>query len=169
MAGGPLFPSSVYLGAAAGVLSSTVFQSATNTNAASYVEGIGALGSGTAGGLGNGASDSSAILQFNLPGTGLIPSGTAKWRVLMWAPDAHVGKVTPSDGVTAPSSNIGAATLTAGSQISITAVIDVINEFKQACATAPVAGDIMTLKAVFNTTGWAITGISVWQFSLVWE
>ena len=159
MAGGPILPSSIYLGAAAGNLSSTVYIPTTNTNAAGAIEGIGVVGSL--------AADATAVLQFNLPES--LPTGTAKWRVLMWAPDAHVGLVTPSDGVTAVSSNIGAATLTAGSQISITAVVDVINEFKQATATAPVVNYIMTLKAVFNHTGWTITGISVWQFSLVWE
>jgi hypothetical protein len=169
MSGGPLHPSSVYLGGASGVLSATVFIPGTNTNAAGEVEAIGALGSGVAGGLGNGATDSRATIQFNLPGTGLIPSGVLKLRVLTWTPDAHVAKLTVSDGVTAPGSNIGVATLTAETQLSFTPVVDVINENKVTLTTVAVASGIYTIKAVFNTTGWAITGTSVWQFSLVWE
>jgi hypothetical protein len=159
MAGGPMFPSSIYLGGASGNLSSTIFVPSTNTNAAGAIEGIGVIGS-----LG---SDSTAVLQFNLPET--IPTGTCKLRTLMWAPDAHAGKLTISDGQTAVSSNIGATTLTAETQISITAVVDVINENKTTLTTAPTSNNILTIKAVFNTTGWAITGTSVWQFSLVWE
>jgi len=83
MAGGPMFPSSIYLGGASGNLSSTIFVPSTNTNAAGAIEGIGVIGS-----LG---SDSTAVLQFNLPET--IPTGTCKLRTLMWAPDAHAGKL----------------------------------------------------------------------------
>jgi hypothetical protein len=156
MSGGPIFPCSVDLGVN---LSSAVYVPTTNTNAAGSIEGIGVIGS-----LG---SDSTAVLQFNLPES--IPSGTFKLRTLMWAPDAHVSKLTVSDGQTAVSSNIGATTLTAETQISITAVVDVINENKTNLTTSPTANQILTIKAVFNTIGWTITGTSVWQFSLIWE
>lgn len=159
MSGGPILPSSVDYGSS-GNLFPAKFTPATNTNAAGIIEGHGVVGS-----LG---SDSTAVLQFNLPES--IPSGTLKLRTLMWGADAHTGKLTVSDGQTAVGSNIGATTLTAETQISITvSSVDLINENKTALTTTPTANNILTIKAVFNTTGWTLTATSVWQFSLVWE
>lgn len=162
MSGGPILPSSVYLGAAAGNLSSTVYVPTTNTNNAGAIEGIGVVGS-----LG---SDSTATLQFNLPEN--IPSGTCKLRVLSWSTTGGslVGKLTVSDGQTAVGSNIGATTLTAETQTTITFVTaDLIVENKVTLTTAPTANQILTIKAVFNTSGWTETATSVHQFSIVWE
>ena len=159
MSGGPIFPSSIYLGAGAGNLSATVFVPSTNTNAAGAIEGIGVVGS-----LG---SDATAVIQFTIPES--VPSGTLKLRTWGWAADAHVAKITVSDNNTAVSSNIGATTLTAETQISMTMTVDVINENKTTLTNAAVANNNYTIKAVFNTTGWSLTATSVWQFSLVWE
>lgn len=161
MSGGPILPSSVYLGGASGNLSPTFYVPATNTNAAGELEGVGVVASL--------ASDAAAILQFNMPET--IPTGTLKLRCLAMAnATAGVAKMTASDGVTSPGSNIGATTLTADTQISQTwATADVLVENKVTLASAPTANQILTVKITFNATGWTLAAVSVWQFSVVWE
>lgn len=161
MAGGPILPSSVYLGAASGNLYPNFYIPATNTNAAGALEGIGVVAS-----LG---ADATATLQFNLPES--IPTGTCKLRILSMA-NATSGtmKLTVSDGQTAAASNIGATTLTAETQVSQTwATADILVENKVTLTTSPTANDILTIKAVFNTTSWTLAAASTHQFSLVWE
>jgi hypothetical protein len=161
MAGGPILPSSVYLGGASGNLAPGVYIPATNTNNAGAIEGITVVAS-----LG---SDSAAVLQFNLPET--IPTGVMKCRCLAWAnATSGVAKLTLSDGQTAVGSNIGATTLTADTQVSQTwSSADVIVENKVTLATTPTANYVLTVLATFNTSGWTLAQNSVWQFSLVWE
>jgi hypothetical protein len=162
MAGGPILPSSIYLGGASGNLSSTFYVSGAGTTVAqSYIEGVGVIAS-----LG---ANASAILQFNLPE--VIPTGVLKCRVLAWAnATSGVAKLTLSDGQTAPASNIANTTLTADTQISQTwATADIIVENKVTLATTPTANNILTIQAQFNNTGWTLAQASVWQFSLIWE
>jgi len=164
MAGGPLLPSSIYLGGASGYLAPAVYIPATNTNTAGAIEGIGVAASLSA--------DAPAVLQFNLPES--IPTGTCKLRALAWAnATSGAAKVDIADGQTAAASNIGATTLTteAGSPtISQTwSAADVIVENKVTLTTAPVVNSILTVLATFKTSGWTLAQNSVWQFSLVWE
>lgn len=163
MAGGPLFPSSIYVGGASGNLSPTIYVPATNTNNAGAIEGIGVVAS-----LGSSAP---AILQFNLPES--IPSGTAKIRALLWTTStstSQVAKLTVSDGQTAAGSNIGATSLTTETQVTQTGFTsDAITENKITITTSPTANNILTVAATFNATGWTLASNSVWQFSLVWE
>jgi len=164
MAGGPIFPNSVYVGGASGNLSATVYVPATNTNSSGAIEGIGVIST-----LGSGGVDASAVLQFQLPTA--IPPGTLKLRTLGWA-NATSGsaKITPSDGQTAVGSNIGATTLTAETQITLTwTAADVIVENKTILDTVPTASNILTVQVTFNNTGWTLAAVSVWVFSLVWE
>src|SRR5689334_7033526 len=108
MSGGPIFPSSVYLGGASGNLFPAFYTPNTNTNSAGTIEGIGVVGS-----LG---SDASAILQFNMPES--IPSGTLKLRCLAMAnASSGVAKLTVSDGATSAGSNIGATALSSETQV----------------------------------------------------
>jgi hypothetical protein len=161
MAGGPILPSSIYLGGASGNLSPTFYVPNTNTNAAGAIEGIGVIAS-----LG---ADASAVLQFNLPES--IPAGTLKLRALAWAnATSGVAKLTVKDGQTAAGSNIGAATLSTETQLSQTwATADIIVENKITLTTVPAANSILTVSATFNTASWTLAAASVWQFSLVWE
>jgi hypothetical protein len=161
MSGGPILPSSVYLGAASGNLYPNFYVSATNTNSASAIEGIGVVAS-----LG---ADATATMQFNMPES--IPSGTFKLRVLAWAnATSGVAKLTVSDAATSAGSNIGGTTLTAETQLSQTwATADIIVENKITLTTSPTANQIVTIKAVFNTASWTLAAASTWQFSLVWE
>ena len=161
MAGGPILPSSIYVGGASGNLSPTFYIPASNTNAAGAIEGIGVIAS-----LG---ADASAVLQFNLPE--VIPTGALKLRVLAWAnATSGVAKLTVKDNQTAAGSNIGVTTLTTETQLSQTwATADIIVENKIALTTVPIANSILTVLATFNTSGWTLAAASVWQFSLVWE
>jgi hypothetical protein len=168
MAGGPILPSSIYVGGASGNLSPTFYVSGAASGggavANSYIEGVGCVASVNA--L---AADPVAVLQFNLPE--VIPTGVLKCRVLAWAnASAGIAKVTLSDGQTAAGSNIAGTTLTADTQISQTwATADIIVENKVTLATAPTANSILTVTAAYNRTGWTLAQSSVWQFSLVWE
>lgn len=161
MSGGPLLPSSVYLGGASGNLFPNFYVPATNTNGAGAIEGVGVVAS-----LG---ADAAAVLQFNLPES--IPTGTAKLRCLAMAnATSGVAKLTIKDGQTAAGSNIGATTLSTETQVSQTwATADVLVENKVTLTTAPTANEILTILATFNTSGWTLAAVSVWQFSLVWE
>ena len=161
MAGGPILPSSIYVGGASGNLSPTFYIPASNTNGAGAIEGIGVIAS-----LG---ADASAVLQFNLPE--VIPTGALKLRVLAWAnATSGVAKLTVKDNQTAAGSNIGVTTLTTETQLSQTwATADIIVENKITLTTTPTANSILTALATFNTSGWTLAAASVWQFSLVWE
>lgn len=162
MAGGPLLPSSVYLGGASGNLFPNFYIPATNTNAAGALEGIGVVAS-----LG---SDAAAVLQFNTPPSAL-PSGTLKLRILAMAnATSGVAKLTVKDGHTPAGSSIGVATLSTETQVSQTwATADILVENKVTLTTSPSAGDIVTILATFNTSSWTLAAVSTWQFSLIWE
>ncbi len=161
MSGGPIFPSSVYLGGASGNLSPTFYIPATNTNAAGAIEGIGVVGS-----LG---ADAPAVLQFNMPES--IPSGTLKLRCLAMAnATSGVAKMTAKDKNVAAGASLGTSTLNSETQLSQTwATADILVENKITLTSSPVANDILTVLATFNTTGRTLTASSVWQFSIVWE
>ena len=163
MAGGPLLPSSIYLGGASGNLSPQFYISGVNTNLASAFEGIAVVAS-----LG---ADSDAILQFNIPE--VIPTGTIKCRLLAMAnATSGIAKVTLRDGRTPAGSNIGAATLTAETQVSQTwATADILVENKVTLTGVGslAANDILTIRMTFNTSGWTLAQQSVWQASIVWE
>lgn len=161
---GPILPSSIYLGGAAGNLSSTFYIPTTNTNTAGAFEGIGVVASL--------AADAPAVLQFNMPE--LIPAGTLKLRCLAMAnATAGTAKLDIADGATSAGSNIGATTLTteAGSPtISQTwTTADVLVENKVTLTTAPTFNQILTVLATFRTASWTLAAASTWQFSLVYE
>lgn len=161
MAAGPILPSSIYLGAASGNLSPLPYIPATNTNAAGAFEGISVVAS-----LG---SDAPAILQFNMPPT--IPNGTLKLRCLAMAnATSGVAKLTVSDKNVAAGASLGTSTLNAETQLSQTwATADILVENKITLTSTPAANDILTVKAVFNTTSWTLAQVSVWQFTIIWE
>src|SRR5579859_1903131 len=75
MAGGPIAPSSVYLGGASGNLFPNFYICATNTDGGGFDEGIGVVAS-----LG---ADATAYLRFPIPPT--VPTGTLKLRLLAQA------------------------------------------------------------------------------------
>lgn len=161
MAGGPLLPSSIYVGGAVGNLSPTFYVPNTNTNTAGAIEGIGCVASL--------ASTAPGVLQFNLPES--IPTGTAKLRTLAWANAAAGNAVIQiTDGQTAVGSNIGQAALGTAGTVSLTwTTADVIMEQKVNLSTAPTANDILTVLLNFTSSSWTLAATSVFQFSVVWE
>jgi hypothetical protein len=164
MAGGPLLPSSIYLGGASGNLSPQFYIPNTNTNGGGAIEGTAVIANL------NAAADSPGVYQFNLPE--VLPTGTLKLRVLAWAnASAGIAKLTVKDGGTAPGSNIGASTLTTETQLSQTwATVDIIVENKiTMTGGGQTANNIYTVVATWNATGWTLAQQSVWQLSLVWE
>ena len=161
MSGGPILPSSIYLGGASGALFPNFYIPATNTNNAGALEGVGCAAS--LGTIGN------CVMQFNLPE--ILPSGTMKLRALATA-NATTGTavVNISDGVTAPGSNIGATTLTADSTITQAwSAADVLVENKVSLSSVAVPNGVLSVLAVFNPSGWTLAAVSSWQFSVVWE
>jgi hypothetical protein len=161
MAGGPVFPSSVYFGGASGLAYPNFYVPATNTNGAGAIEGAGVIASLT--------SDAPVVLQFNMPES--IPSGTLKLRCLAMAnATSGVAKLTIKDGATSVGSSIGVTSLSTETQVSQTwASADVLVENKVTLTTSPTANQILTVLATFNTTGWTLASASTWQFSAVWE
>ncbi len=163
MAGGPILPSSIYLGGASGNLSPTVYVPVTNTNLAGAFEGIGVVASL--------AADSNAVLQFNLPES--LPSGTAKLRLLaMSSATTGNAKITVKDAGTAAASNIGATSLTtdATAQTVTWSAADVLLETKINMTGAGItANNVFTVLLTFVTASWTLAQTSVWQASLVWE
>ena len=161
MSGGPVLPSSVYLGGASGNLYPSYYIPNTNTNNAGAIEGIGVVGS-----LG---SDAPAVLQFNMPE--LIPVGTLKLRCLAMAnATSGAAKVTVKDKNVAAGGSLGTSALNSETQLSQTwASADVLVENKVQLTSAPNGNEVLTVLVTFNTSGWTLSAASVWQFSIVWE
>jgi hypothetical protein len=165
MAGGPILPSSIYVGGASGSLSPTFYIPATNTNGGGALEGIAVVSS-----LTSSTTPYPCVMQFNMPES--IPTGVLKLRALAMAnATSGTAKYTISDGVTSAGSNIGATTLTSETQVSQTwATADILVENKTTLTASPTANQILTCVASFNSTGgWTLAAQSVWQFSAVWE
>lgn len=164
MAVATYMPSSIYLGGASGNLSANFYIPNTNTNSAGALEGIGVVSS-----LASSTSPYSAVLQFNL---GTTSTGALTLRALATS-NASTGtaKFTVNDGLTAPGSNIGATSLTAEAQSSVswstTSGPDVLKETNITLATAATSNGILTCRIDFNSTGaWTLAQTSNWQFSI---
>jgi hypothetical protein len=161
MSGGPLGPSSIYLGRASGNLFAAFYIPATNTNNAGAIEGIGVVAS-----LG---ADAPAVLQFNMPE--VFPTGALKLRCLAMAnATSGVAKMTVTDKNVAAGASLGTSTLNTETQLSQTwATADILVDNRVVLTSAPNINDILTVVTTFNTTGWTLAAASVWQFTLIWE
>jgi hypothetical protein len=175
MAGGPLLPSSIYVGGASGNLSVNFYvgTTATGTGAVagySALEGVSVVASL--------AADALAVLQFNMPPIGAVPTGTLKLRLLANANAASgIAKLDIIDGVTSPNTAIGASNFTteAGSPtLSVNwatapAGADILVENKVVLSATVSAGQVLTVILAFRTSGWTLAQASVWQASIIWE
>lgn len=164
MAGGPILPSSVYLGAASGNLSPQFYAPSTATNLSGYLEGIGVVASLSSG------STTQAMLHFNLPES--LPTGTAKLRLLA-SSNATTGNAlfTVNDAVFAAGSIMTSTALIAETQVTQTwSTADALVENKVTLSSTMVANSVLACRLDFNSTGsWTLAATSVWQPSLVWE
>lgn len=168
-AGGPILPSSLYLGAASGNLFPFFYLANTNTNGAGYDEGIGVVGSL--------AADSTAILRFPMPPT--IPSGTLKLRLLALANDStHAIHLVVSDKNVAAGGDPATVTLNAETETTMTfSAADSYLESKTSLTTSPSGNDMLVVTIKFcqnsggscGTPGWAVTTSSVFIASIIWE
>jgi hypothetical protein len=168
MAGGPILPSSIYVGGAAGSLAPTFYVPGTNTNTAGVIEGVGVVAN-----LNTVGVDAPGVFQFNLPE--VIPTGTMKCRILAWA-NAATGnaKYTLADAGTAPGNNIGATTLTTdASAVTLAWGAGDNDDIKDVKVnlTGPgvTANNIFTVLMTWNSGSWTLAQTSVWQLSLIWE
>lgn len=162
MAGGPIAPSSVYLGGAAGNLFPN-FYAGAGGNAAPHDEGIGVVASL--------AADSTAELRFPMPPT--IPTGTLKLRLLALA-NATSGsaKLTVSDANVAAGASPSAAALTSEAQTTVTwaaAGNDKYTEAKVTLSATPAGNDMLVVAIKFQTTGWTLAQVSTWLATIIWE
>src|SRR5262249_40900810 len=135
----------------------------------SALEGVGVVAS-----LG---ADAPAVLQFNIPPTGAIPTGTLKLRLLAQAnATSGTAKLDIIDAVTSPNASIGASNFTteAGSPTvsqtwsgSAGSTADNLIEIKVTLTSAPTAGQVLTVILNFKTSSWTLAQASVWQASLI--
>ena len=168
MAGGPIGPSSVYLGGGGGRLFPN-FHAGAGGNAAPKDEGVGVVASL--------AADSTAELRFHIPPA--VPTGTLKLRMIALAnATSGAAKVTVKDGVATPagspgaSGNPSAATLTSEAQSTVTWAASENDRYKETKVTltaAPAANDILVVGITFQTTSWTLAQVSTWLFTILWE
>jgi hypothetical protein len=164
MAAGYVLPSSIYLGGAAGLLSSGFYAPNTNTNSLGNIEGIQVVGSL--------ASDALAALAFITPNP--VPTGTPKLRSLFQAnATSGVAKYTVKDGNAGNSTNPGTAAMTTEGQTTLPTwtTQDVLVESKVSLngLGSPAVGDLLVVGIIFNTSGWTLTAVLNGMHMLVWE
>jgi hypothetical protein len=165
MAGGPITPSSVYLGAGGGNLFPN-FYTGAGGNAAPTDEGVGVAASLSA--------DEVIMLRFPMPPT--IPTGTLKLRTLMLA-NATSGtiKYTVSDANVAAAASPSAATLTGETQSSATwtgsagSTADDYIEIKTTLTSAPNGNDMLVVAVTVNHTSWTLAQVLTMIFTIIWE
>lgn len=159
MAGGPISPSSVYVGGAAGNLFPN-FYAGGGGNASSHDEGIGVIAS-----LG-----SNAVAELRFPMPSVIPSGTLKLMVRGIGAGANTAKFTVSDGSCGSGTSPSGLTLTAETQSSVTFTsADQYIDTKVTLTTSPTANQTLVVAITFNNTGWTVSVVSTWLVWVLWE
>jgi hypothetical protein len=162
MAGGPIAPDSIYLGAGAGTLFPN-FYSGAGGNSAPVEEGIGVIASLV--------SQTAAYLRFPMPPA--IPSGTMKLLIRCLA-NASTGtvKITPADGTCGSGSSPSAVSLTTDAQASLTwgaGDADKYKDAKIALSSVPSPNDSLVVQLAFNNTGWTLAVILTLRVWVLWE
>ncbi len=160
MAGGPIFPNSIYHTDTTGRTFPN-FYSGGGGNASPVDEGIGVKASLDA--------DAVVQLRFAIPPT--VPSGTLKLRALHLA-NATSGtiKYTISDKNVAAGSSPSAATLTAETQSSFTfTTVDIYNEVKTTLTSSPSGNDMLVVAVKYQTSGYTLAQVLTSIFTLIWE
>lgn len=163
MAGGPIGPSTVYLGGASGNLFPN-FYAGAGGNASSHDEGIGVAASL--------ASTSVAELRFPMPPS--IPTGTLKLMVrclanatsgtaLFTVSDASCGNGVSPSGLSLTSETQASVTWAAGDN-------DKYKDTKVSLTTSPAANDSLVVALTFNSTGgWSLAQTLTAMTWVLWE
>jgi hypothetical protein len=162
VAGGPIFPHSVYPVTAGSCFPNVYVGGGANSK---HDDGLGVAASI--------AADATWRLRFQIPPA--IPTGTAKLLLRALA-NATTGaaKVTPQLAKVAGGSSPSGAALTAEAQQTITwTAVDVYLDTKVTLTNTTIAtGDenkALVADIVFNSTGWTLAQVSTWQVSLIFE
>lgn len=162
MAGGPLFPRSIYYATADKVFP-YVWEGQTNSK---HEEGIGVMASLDA--------DATIELRFLMPPS--LPTGTCKLKLRALA-DATSGaaKVNPKWKSIAPeeSADVATGSLNAEGTGTITWAAgdsDVYKELEITLdADTVTADEEIVMELVFETSSWTLAAISTWIASIIWE
>jgi hypothetical protein len=159
MAGGPVSPSSVYLGTTGNLFPN--FYAGGGGNASAHDEGIGVVASL--------AADSTAELRFPMPPS--IPTGTLKLMIRgMGAVSTQVAKFQVSDNSCGTGVSPSGLTLTAEAASSVTfASVDQYIDTKVTLTTVPNPNDDLVVALKFQTTGWTASTVTTWQVWALWE
>ena len=162
MAGGPLFPCSIYPVTSARVWANVHVGAGANSK---QDYGLGVQASVGA--------DSIWRLRFNLPPTAL-PTGTGKLRLLALAnATANSAKVNPKWASVAVGEDPSAATLQAEGTSTLTWAAGDNDKYKELKITLDadtmVAGEIVVMDLTFETSSWTLAVVSTWIPSIIWE
>lgn len=163
MAGGPIFPNSQYPATASGLVFPNFHVSAASGS--KHDEGLGVAAS-----IG---ADAIWRLRFHMPPTSL-PSGTGKLRLLALA-NATTGnaKVNPKWASVAVEEDPGGATLNAETTQTVSWGAGDNDQYKELKVTLDadtlVAGEVVVMDLVFETSSWTLAQVSTWIPSIIWE
>lgn len=171
MAGGPIFPHSVYLGGASGRLFPN-FYAGGGGNASAHDEGIGVIASLS------GGAPATAELRFQIPPS--VPTGTMKLNIFSLANATTGGGVlNVSAACVNASSSPSAATLVSQATASVqwnTGNADQYINTKITFATiTPQLNQVLVVALNFQSGGgtnneaWTLAQTSTWITPLIWE
>ena len=166
MAGGPLYPISVYVGNAAGNLFPN-FYAGSGSNLSTHDEGIGVVASFAAA-FGSGTAE----LRFPMPPA--IPTGTAKIRDLVLAnatTGAHV--FTYLVGAVSGGGDPSAVTLFSNAQQNVSFGATSAGKYQETKSTiatyTPVANDIVVVALAINSGGNTLAQVATHVVTWIWE
>jgi len=161
MAGGPLFPHSAYPVTAERVFPNVHVGAGANSK---HEQGLGVQASVGA--------DSIWRLRFMMPPS--LPTGTGKLRLLALA-NATSGnaKVNPKWASVAVEEDPSGATLNAEGTSTVSWGAGDNDQYKELKVTLDadtlVAGEVVVMDLVFETSSWTLAQVSTWIPSIIWE
>ena len=161
MAGGPIFPHSIFPVTADRVFPNFHVGAGANSK---HDEGLGVEASVGA--------DSTWRLRFQMPPT--LPTGTGKLRLRGLAnATTGVSKVNPKWASVAVEEDPSSATLNAEGTDTITWGSGDADQYKESKITLDadtlVADEEVVMDLVFETTSWTLAQVSTWIVSIIWE
>lgn len=162
MAGGPIQPCSVVYATSGRCFRNVHVGAGSNSK---HEEGFGIEASVGA--------DTTVRLRFEMPPSAL-PSGTGKLRLVALA-NATSGdaKVNAKWASVAMEENPSSATLNAEGTSTLSWSTGDNDQYKELKITLDadtlVAGEIVALDLVFETSSWTLAAVSTWRASIIWE
>lgn len=156
MTGGPIFPCSAYPVTAGRVFPNIHVGAGSGSK---YDDGLGVEASVGA--------DATWALRFQMP-PGSLPSGTCELRLLALAnATSGAAKVNPKWASVAVEEDPSSATLNAEGTQTLTWGAGDNDQYKSLTVTldadTPVAGEILVMSLVFETSGYTLAQVSTWQ------